>query len=755
MPRDSLTTEPADVSTLDGSRAAVQALASESVCAYSVICHELACTGTNTHAIPCNTFGRPCVTKDPRATFHQPRLSRSAYRPMNFSPGKYVRLPSCESRPVFPGVSCAQQIPDFRSASKWPWPHMDLQTPKMDNFMQTNIGGENSLLYQCVDQTPLPFGYCKFYFNTFRGCVKPHCWFEHVPKPGDEKLCMEVIRKFVNSRCQNLVIRAVNIFGAFYKNGLPGADFSMQVLNDLLFALIMMNCLNPFFNLLNLSLKIKVLPQLDILLNAFEHVSSGGVKSMVPILIEILCKCVEMGMTLHFKHCDYIIKHLEQMHASNEDIDIIQALKTRQWTKPGSGPCDLNMAVAEVEHYKEKQDWEKMGMLYTNMRTCCENLGELHKLSRCMTSALKKDRKDDHAIIPFCQFAKAVWKDTCINGVDKKIIGKIGVSLMCTYYKNKEWIKGRKVLDTLRELHICFKALTCDVNVSRCQLINMAVEIYMETGYLDGAVSVLKESDWMISNPLCPCDAMDVINRHNLLCTVAAETMERRLYKETLEILKHLPGLQEEEDSSEAFKASQYNMIFNELLRVCIENNILGVSSSTVDFMTSKNISVNFVFLRKLVTALGKTCLWCTARNIYKKALLMGCYPPMKNSLYHRILPVPHFMSETEQKLALEVFLVYNASSIQNPASSSPTLQIVVKRHSENAPCTNEEYQAGVKRLHLASRLSEPKLLIKYTTVNFAEEQVYILEHCSALKWLNQNMRWAGKIWLFPPNASF
>lgn len=49
----------------------------------------------------------------------------------------------------------------------------------------------------------------------------------------------------------------------------------------------------------------------------------------------------------------------------------------------------------------------------------------------------------------------------------------------------------------------------------------------------------------------------------------------------------------------------------------------------------------------------------------------------------------------------------------------------------------------------MAARLSDPKLFIKHMTVNVNKEQVYSLEHCSALKWLKENMKWAGKVWLF------
>ncbi|XP_008052681.1 testis- and ovary-specific PAZ domain-containing protein 1-like [Carlito syrichta] len=99
--------------------------------------------------------------------------------------------------------------------------------------------------------------------------------------------------------------------------------------------------------------------------------------------------------------------------------------------------------------------------------------------------------------------------------------------------------------------------------------------------------------------------------------------------------------------------------------------------------------------------------------------------------------------------LAIEIFLVSNASSIQSPGTSTQILQIVLKRCEENKSRSKDDYQAAVERLIMAARISDPKLFIKHMTINVNKEQVYSLEHCSALKWLNENMKWAGKVWLF------
>lgn len=61
-------------------------------------------------------------------------------------------------------------------------------------------------------------------------------------------------------------------------------------------------------------------------------------------------------------------------------------------------------------------------------------------------------------------------------------------------------------------------------------------------------------------------------------------------------------------------------------------------------------------------------------------ALALGCYPPPEGNLYRKLLLIPSYMSEVEMLLAIEIFLVSNASSIQSPGASSQILQIVLKR---------------------------------------------------------------------------
>ncbi|XP_051879478.1 protein TOPAZ1-like [Pristis pectinata] len=308
---------------------------------------------------------------------------------------------------------------------------------------------------------------------------------------------------------------------------------------------------------------------------------------------------------------------------------------------------------------------------------------------------------------------------------------------------------GRKVLDMLQEIQVNFtilKGLVSEFTTSRCQIVNVAGEIFLKAGCVNRALWLLRESNWITNSPTWPCDSSDVLNRHNFLFSLSDVTLKNNMYCETLEVLQHLPGLQKVNGTLDV---TPYVRIFNNLLDQCIQNNCLGASSDTVEFMRSMDIPISPLAVRNLITALGRSNLWLKARNQYKKALSNGCYPPIEENLYRKLLPIPCFLSEVEMLLATEMFLVTNASNIQSPSVSKQSLQIVLRRYEDEGSFANGDYEAAVDRLQAAARISEPKLQIKHTTVNIAKEEVFSLEYSSALRWLEQNMKWAGKVWLF------
>ncbi|KAL2803976.1 protein TOPAZ1 [Daubentonia madagascariensis] len=607
-----------------------------------------------------------------------------------------------------------------------------------------------------VFQKPLglmiPHRYCRFHFNMLRGCERSQCKFAHVPEQGDEKICMDVFKKYISINELCLLQRAVNIFMEYYRKFPPGVHFDLQVLNDLLNALLKHCLLKEVFQVVNLSIMVKMLPALKIVLKIFEHVATMKLRSAVPALIDIFCKLIEAGMVLDPEHFNYIVKLLYQVQASKQEITAVLEMKSRlqmrQFKK--NWKCDLDSALNEIEHCKEKGDWTKLGNLYINIKMGCEKFADFQRFCACIAETLTKDCKEERPGVPFCEFAETVSKDPQNSEVDKSLLGRIGISAMYFYHKLLQWSKGRKVLDKLYELKIHFTSLKGLIGpeklAPRCQIVNVAAEIFLKSGSLDGAIWVLRESEWIINTPLWPCDRLDVLNRHNLLCTIAHEILAKSLYRQTFEVLQNLPGFQ---NSQETVEVSQYSLLFNKLLDACIESNSLGMSSSVAEFMISKSIPIDFSFLRRLITSLGRSCLWLKARAHYKSALSLGCYPPLEGNLYRKLLLIPSYLSEIEMLLAIEIFLVSNASSIQSPGTSIQTLQIVLKRCEENKSRSKDDYQAAVERLIMAARISDPKLFIKHMTVNVNKEQVYSLEHCSALKWLKENMKWAGKVWLF------
>ncbi|NWU38940.1 TOPZ1 protein, partial [Hylia prasina] len=604
---------------------------------------------------------------------------------------------------------------------------------------------------QILDALNLPRKYCRYYFMTSRGCERTKCWFCHVPGKGDEKICMAILKTYISIKELGLLKRAVEIFVQYYKEVTPGVDFASEVLNDLLVSLLKNCLLQEVFQILNVIVQIKTLVAVDVLLKVFEHVASLNIRNAVPTLINTFCKLIDAGMFLELEHFDYIIKLLHQLQVSSWEMTTVSNIKSRFRDRyfEKTWIFDFNLAVAEIQHCKEKRDWTKLGALYLNARIGCEHFNDLQKLFLSIAEILAKDSETDRPGVPFCDFADAVIKNSHHNKADRLFIGRTGITVMYSYHKVLQWVKGRKVLDKLNELQIHFTLLKgllgAGRSASRCQIVNKAAEIFLHSGNLDGATRVLRESEWITDTPLWPCDKMDILNRHNLLCAIVDKYLRKSLYRQAFEVMQNLPGLQKHSDTVDA---SQYSSLFNKLINACFENKNLGVSSSAVDFMLSKKIAIDFVLLRGLITALGRSCLWSKARTYYKNALSMGCYPELQGNLYHRLLNIPSHLSEVEMLLTIEIFLVSNASDIQSPRTINWTLQIILKR-SEDTVQNNSAYHGAVERLIQAARLSDPKLCLKHMTMSVNMEEVFSLERSSALKWLQENMKWAEKVWLF------
>ncbi|XP_064361526.1 protein TOPAZ1 [Dromaius novaehollandiae] len=614
-----------------------------------------------------------------------------------------------------------------------------------------NIKASHSIP-QLLEMIELPRKYCRLYFMTLRGCERAKCWFWHVPEQGDEKICMAILRTYITINELGLLQRATQIFIKYYREVTPGVDFASQVLNDLLVSLLK-NCLfQEVFQILNVTVLINMLPAVDVLLKIFEYTASLNIRDAVPTLISIFCKLVDAGMFLEFEHFNFIIKFLHQLQVSSQEINTILNIKSRFQEKhfKKTWHFDFNLAMTEIQHCKEKCDWTELGNLYISLRTGHEHFGDLQKLSLFIAEILTRDSEEERPGVPFCDFADAVIKNSQCNEADRIFIGRTGISVMYSYHKVLQWIKGRKVLDKLHELKIYFTVLKGligpEKSASRCQIVNTAAEFFLKTGSLDGATWVLRESGWITNAPVWPCDKMDILNRHNLLCSLVHEYLSKSLYRQAFEVLQNLPGFQ---NCSDTVDVPWYSHLFNKLINACFESKNLGISSSAIDFMLSKNMPIDFFLLRGLITSLGRSCLWSKARTYYKSALSLGCYPLLQGNLYHKLLPIPSYLSEVEMLLAIEIFLVSNASDVQSPGATNQTLQIILKRCEDPKGQNKDDYQTAVERLILAARISYPKLFLKHMTMNVNMEEVYSLDLTSALKWLQENMKWAGRVWLF------
>ncbi|XP_054846904.1 protein TOPAZ1 [Eublepharis macularius] len=627
-----------------------------------------------------------------------------------------------------------------------PWINGPLMLSSYTNSRESWKVEKNGMTYLGLN---VPRGYCRSHFNTLIGCGRPKCWYGHVPEAGDEKLCNEILKKYIRIGEVVLLQRAVQIFTDFFSDVTRGVHLDSQMLNNLLISLLQYCLLKELFHILHTCLLIKAMPAVDILLKVFERVASLKLKEVVPELIDISYKLIDDGMVLEYEHFGCISKFLSQLQVSSQEITTFMSrFQGSHFYK--ASICDFGSAIAEFQHCKEKGDWTNLGIVYVNVRKGCKSFDDLAKYSLYVANILSDSAKEERPGVPFCEFAAAVNAEPWHSEADKTLLGRMGISVLYSYYRIQQWLKARKILDTLHALQIRFTYLKGLIGPERlapqCQIVNVAVEVFLNSGSLDGAVWILKESEWVINTLTWPCDKMDVLNRHNLLCKIASEYLTKNRYREAFEVLRNLPGFQ---TSCDRLDVSQYSLLFNKLLGASSENKSLGISSAVVDFMLAKKIPVDFQLLRSFITALGRSCLWLKARTYYRSALALGCYPPLQGNLYRKLLQIPSYITEIEMLLAIEIFLVSNASNIQSPGASNQILQIVLKRCEGDSVQNKDDYQSAMGRLIQATQLAAPKLFLKHLTVNITQEQVYSLEHACVLKWLKDNMKWAGKVWLF------
>ncbi|XP_077347598.1 protein TOPAZ1 [Lithobates pipiens] len=604
-------------------------------------------------------------------------------------------------------------------------------------------------------QIRLPHGYCRSFFRSSYGCYRgPLCTYLHVPKESDEKLCMDVLRIMINEKRTSFLQRAFLVFREYYSKYLHRTNFDEGVFDALLDQLLKRSWRQEVLHLLETATSANILPSVENVIKVFEHVACYRVQAMVPNLMGILSKCLDLGMILTLPQINHITEIVTQLPNSRAAITFLLSVKSKieEHLPKKNLEHYLEAAMGEIEHCKVNSDWVKLGTLYVNICTGRENLTDLKNFSQCIAEALMKESIDDRPDVPYCEFADTIFKHPQLNEVHKTIVGRIGISVMFFYYRKELWLKGRRVLYKFHELKINYKVLKGiagrEIVASRCAIVNVAVEIFLMGGRLNSAVQTLRECDWNIHSAVWPCDQMDVLKRHSLLCSIVQEALCKSMYSLCFEVLQNLPGFKE---SQAEFNVSQYSLLFNKVLACAVSNRSLSISSSIVDFMVLKKIPIDYINLHELITALGHSGLWRKARDQYKRALSLGFYPPLDEHVNSTILYIPSFMSAIEMLLTIERFMVSNSSIIQLPGGCSQNLQIILRKISkeEDSSKDKDNYHAASERLLEASRLSSPRLFIKHLTVNNRNEQVYTLDHNCCVKWLNGNRNWAVKVWSY------
>ncbi|XP_061099420.1 protein TOPAZ1 [Conger conger] len=670
----------------------------------------------------------------------------------------------------------AQSTAESAQSSEWLWP--DFATSVQGNArlnsatagafttdagldgdpMQTLV--TNDLCAQSAVWTARSFSnqgegsekYCRYYFSEQHICFRKSCWYRHLPAEGDEKFCMAAVRRLCSGQPCHLH-RAATVFTEYYQQCAPGVHFETHTLKSLLSALFSQGIVKDVLSVLRVMTYHQILPPVEFILSLFERVSVWGLQIAVSDLIDLTGKCVEAGLVLTTENFEYMQHRLELLQATSSQMEVFmtvkyRALETAVTWKPEVG--HLPIALAEVECCKEQQDWSKLGALFSSMCTSKASLAELNHLSGSIAMALLMDTPLTSPF-PFCQFLEAVCQGASLGGLVKSLLGRIGVSLMLRYYKTQQWTKGKKLLDALNALKVnysTFKGLIAgESSVSRCRIISMAAEVFLSCGSMENALRVLKDNEWILRSLLWQCEEADIAHRQSVLCRLAECTTQKNMFTETLEILTNLPDLADVPDGTDAVDPSQYS-IFHWHLKACLEKQNLIVGSNIVEVMFTKKIEVDVCLLRSLVHKLGKQNSWQKARSLYKSALSVGCYPQTQMNKYCRILPVPHSLSEIEMTLALEMFMVSNASDIQNPGFFPHALQIVLKGKGGTELVSETDHHAAISRLLSAAQTANPKLVIKYATVSVNKEQVFTLDSLSAYKWLSQNLNWASKVWL-------
>ncbi|XP_042601341.1 uncharacterized protein topaz1 isoform X5 [Cyprinus carpio] len=579
--------------------------------------------------------------------------------------------------------------------------------------------------------------------GEYNSCMRSVCWFLHVPRDGDEKFCMDTVKKFCHTGKHALILRAVEVFMGYYSSCSPSVSFSEEIVNSLLSSLLQFCLLREFEAVINLLLKHKRLPPPEIMLGAFKLVMERGLIISVPELIHLTSKIVEAGCVFSVDQCEIMQNHLQMMQVPRQQMDIFLAVKCRALvTNPHTSELsDLAQAVVRVEMLKHQEDWAGLALVFCNVCVGTHSQMELLRFCCCVTMALLKEPKGK-LTLPYELFAESVCQQVLSNDMIKTILGRIGVSLIFRYHRTRDWNKGVKLVSVMFRLHIEFitlKGLMGNENrVSRCQLVTMATEFFLHSGSIEGALKMLRADGWFVNSSMWPCEQADIENRKHVLTLLAEKTSHR----DAFEIITNLPGIRQ---PINGVQINDYAETFNVHLRLCLAKQTLPVAADILEFMLIHGMVPDTLQLQSLIHKLGKQNNWSRARALFKRAQSAGFYSAVvceRDSLF-----LPCNLSEIEMTLAFEMFITFINTKLLAPSGASQPLLITLRRHADIEDVTESVYLAAGCRLLSAALIPNPKLSIRYTAVNKSQEQFFHLDRASAHKWFLQNERWAREIW--------
>ncbi|XP_037330588.2 uncharacterized protein topaz1 [Pungitius pungitius] len=581
-------------------------------------------------------------------------------------------------------------------------------------------------------------GYCRHYFSESLSCGFKKCHFKHVPAEGDEKLCIETLTRFVkNPMCLQ---KAGAMFVCYYQSNRPGACFSMPVLLTLLWALLKAGMVSDVLTVLGVSLTHKIVPSHEFLLALFNHVREKDLLGLGPELMQLTFKMARAGLVLSLDCLD-CVKNTEFQQAVNANPPVLASGNNKS-SSNAPLPEYLNLAhsIVEIELCSKQEDWGRMGKVFSSIIQSSKYANQVGRISGRIAIALLSEGKDKLSL-PFAAFAETVCQSEIIDSPMRSSLGRIGVSLMLRYHKTHQWAKGRRVVEVLSVSKVNYATLKGlfgnEDGTSRCNLVTVATELFLLSGSLEGALNTLRENKWFLSSSAWPCEPADLESRTRVLLRLAEKTSHR----DTLEVLCNLPGLKEPNDLVDT---SRYASLFNSQLRVCVDRQIYPVASDAVDFMLSKNLSVDPAVLQLLLNKLGKQNLWLRARELFRHSLSMGYYPGVSSPPGFMALIVPCRLGEVELALSLEMFIAVNGTDIFHlPDASTSCLSVTLKR----TQSCESEYLAAGSRILSAACVLQPKVLVHYTAVNALQDQVFLLDVPSARCWLRHNHVWANEVW--------